>query len=104
MIRLTLATVMLTGAAHAATINASASRGPALPGESTFDVDPADFEGSGRCGYGGSVVGDGCHLVLKDQDSPHLYGRFDPLGGSFADSQDRALVVWHVVSTTAFSV
>ena len=46
--------------------------------------------GFGACGSGGSVINDGCSVAVKDGDSPGLSGRFDPFGGAWIDSQDRA--------------
>lgn len=56
------------------------------------------------CGSGESVVNDGCSVVLKDNpDAPHAYGRFDPFGGSWIDSQDIGTLRWDVKADVAFT-
>ena len=58
----------------------------------------------GPCGSGSSVVGDGCSVVQKnDPAAPHAYGRFDPLGGSWIDSQDIAELRMTIVNDVKFT-
>lgn len=80
--------------------------GPA-PGR-VVALDPAAFVGSGTCGYGGSVVGTGpgrgCSVVIKnDPTAPDAFGRADPFGGSWIDSQDLSEVVWSFDPGYAFT-
>jgi len=85
-----LASTVLTGAAQAVAITeVQAGFGQAL------DLDPADFRASGPCGSGRSVTGDGCSVVRKsDPGAADAYGRRDPWGGTWIDSQDLAEVTW----------
>lgn len=93
-----LALTMASGASAATIIE-----GGPLVG-SQVELDPSDFVGAGRCGYGGSVVDDGCSVVLKsDPDAPDAYGRFDPNGATWIDSQDLSEVTWTVTRETAFT-
>lgn len=87
-----LAALLSAGTVQAATIiEETTGRGTPIA------LDVADFVGSGPCGYGGSVINDGCSVVLKsDPDAPDAYGRFDPLGSSWIDSQDLPEVEWTV--------
>ncbi len=63
-----------------------------------------DFERVGNCGGGGSVINGGCSVVVKDDpDAPHAYGRFDPLGDYWIDSQDINELKWTVTSPQAFT-
>ena len=63
-----------------------------------------DFERVGNCGGGASVVNDGCSVVMKDNPkASHAYGRFDPLGVEWIDSQDINELKWTVNSSTAFT-
>lgn len=54
---------------------------------------PSDFKGSGLAGSGRSVDGDGLGWAVNSPKGA-AYGRYDPRGGDFIDSQDRALSVW----------
>ena len=63
-----------------------------------------DFQRMGHCGGGRSVVHDGCSTVVKDDPlAPHAWGRFDPLGQFWIDSQDIDLLKWTVASPVAFT-
>lgn len=94
-----LAVMATAGGASAATIKAG---GPSVGTQ--VALDPADFVGSGPCGYGNSVVGDGCSVVLKtDRNAPDAYGRFDPNGLTWIDSQDLRSVSWTLSHAKAFS-
>jgi hypothetical protein len=79
--------------------------GPADPGTSTaIDLDVEQFEGFGECGSGGSVVGNGCSVIEKvDPDLPDAFGRFDPFGQEWIDSQDLSHVVWSFEYGEAFT-
>jgi hypothetical protein len=93
-----LASLLLAGAAQAVTI----TDGPERVG-TPIELDPTDFVGSGPCGSGGSVVEDGCSVVLKnDPAAPDAYGRFDPWGNNWIDSQDLSEVVWTLSPGIAF--
>lgn len=87
-----LASTVLAGAAQAVTITeVQAGFGQVL------DLDPADFDAAGPCGSGRSVTGDGCSVVRKsDSGAADAYGRTDPRGGAWIDSQDLAEVTWTV--------
>lgn len=78
---------------------------PDAPTEGTIvalSVD--DFDRIGNCGGGGSVVNDGCSTIVKnDPLAPHAFGRFDPLGQSWIDSQDIDLLKWTVTAPVAFT-
>lgn len=90
LIRLTLAAALLAGTANAATITEVPGPAVGLP----VELDPGDFTGRGPCGSGQSVINDGCSVVIKDETSPRPYGRFDPLGVEWIDSQDRRRIAW----------
>lgn len=80
----------------------------ALPGAPTggtiIDLVVDDFERLGNCGGGGSVVGDGCSAIVKtDPAAPDAFGRFDPLGNYWIDSQDINELKWTVRSPDAFT-
>jgi hypothetical protein len=95
---LILAAALLPSPAYAATITTS---GP-MKG-TPIALNTADFQGYGPCGFGGSVINDGCSVVLKDDPTaPHAYGRFDPFGGPWIDSQDLSVVEWTVTSSIPF--
>lgn len=98
MMRFALLALLLAAPAGAVTINEVSGPGSGSP----VNMDPADFVGSGPCGSGGSVVNDGCSVVLKNADSPRTSGRFDPFGGAWIDSQDRPDIVWTVKGSTPF--
>lgn len=79
-----------------------------LPGAPTggtpVNLVVGDFERVGNCGGGGSVVNDGCSVVVKtDPNAPDAYGRFDPLGDYWIDSQDINELKWTVQSATGFT-
>lgn len=78
---------------------------PGAPaGGSPIDLTVGDFERIGNCGGGGSVVGDGCAAIVKtDPAAPDAFGRFDPLGDYWIDSQDINELKWTVRSPTAFT-
>lgn len=57
----------------------------------------------GPCGTGRSVTGNGCQTVIKsDPNAPHAFGRSNPKGGSWADSQDGTKFKWKVSSPKKF--
>jgi len=86
-----LAVVMSAGAAQATSIVVTAEPGIGAP----IALNPGDFSETGTCGYGESVINDGCSVALKsDPDAPDAFGRFDPWGGQWIDSQDLAEVTW----------
>lgn len=67
-------------------------------------ISESAFTGSGPCGYGGSVVNDGCSVIGKvDPSAPNAYGRFDPLDSTWIDSQDLSRLAWTHESETAFT-
>lgn len=74
-------------------------------GGTTIGASVDDFERLGKCGYGNSVVNDGCSVVSKsDPTAPDAFGRFDPSpAGYWIDSQDTDVLKWTVSSSTAFS-
>jgi hypothetical protein len=93
-----LAALLLAGTAQAATITDGTER-VGTP----VELNPTDFAGSGPCGSGGSVVNGGCSVVLKtDPNAPDAYGRFDPWGNAWIDSQDLSKVTWTLSPGTAF--
>lgn len=99
MMRKTLLALLVAAPAHAVTITEVAGPGRGSP----VDPDPAAFQGFGPCGSGGSVINDGCSVVVKDATSPGLSGRFDPFGGSWIDSQDRPTIVWTIERAQPFT-
>lgn len=67
-------------------------------------LDPSAFTGSGPCGYGKSVINDGCSVVGKtDPDANNAYGRYDPFDTAWIDSADLSRVEWDYRSETAFT-
>jgi hypothetical protein len=54
---------------------------------------PGDFAGSGKAGSGRGVDRDGLSWEVNSAGGA-AYGRYDPRGGDFIDSQDRGLTVW----------
>lgn len=63
-----------------------------------------DEHGQTKCGAGKSVINDGCSVVIKDDpDAKHAYGRRDPLGNYWIDTQDIAELEWSVTAPTAFT-
>lgn len=90
----------LAGGATAATISHDG------PGEGTsIALDSSDFASSGPCGSGGSVVEDGCSVLLKEEigADPLAYGRFAPENAGWIDSQDLEEVTWTVENDTPFT-
>lgn len=82
-----------TAAAQAVTINGDSSR----PAEGvSLALDPGVFVASGGPGSGSSVIGDPTDVSTKDEESPRPFGRFDPLGGYWVDSNDNPEVVWNL--------
>ncbi|WP_265501121.1 hypothetical protein [Paracoccus beibuensis] len=79
------------------------SGGPA--GGTAVDLKVSDFERLGNCGGGGSVVNDGCSVVVKsDRLAPHASGRFDPPPQNYwIDSADIDKLKWTVNSSTPFT-
>jgi hypothetical protein len=100
MLKTTALLLALAAPAGAATITEVAG-----PGTGTkLALNVVDFAASGLCGFGKSVINDGCSVVKKaDPTATHAYGRFDPLGGEWWDSQDLAFVDWAVKSDVAFT-
>jgi MYXO-CTERM domain-containing protein len=96
----------LPGAAAAATISEGAlARGGitanlmgAIPCGTTGAVETAvgRFSGGGPAGSGGSVCGDARRVQVKTPNSPAPFGRYDPDGGRWLDSNDLEEVVWDV--------
>jgi len=96
-----LVCVLLSTAAQAATI----SEGSPVGGVK-IALNVADFTDRGRCGFGSSVVNDGCSVIAKsDPEAPHAYGRFDPLAppSEWIDSQDLSDVTWTITHDVAFT-
>lgn len=95
---LTLAAALLIGtSASGATISSSFDR-PDTAGWADYALNLDDFApGPGRCGSGASVTGDGCAPVIKsDPAASHAYGRLNPDGGSWIDSQDLEVLTWSI--------
>jgi hypothetical protein len=99
MYRILLCFALLGVPAHAATI----TEVPGPASGTALALDPADFTGFGPCGSGKSVINDGCSAAIKDPSSPRPFGRFDPFGGSWMDSQDRRRIVWTIDQDTPFT-
>jgi hypothetical protein len=95
-----LAFLLMLAAAPAGAVSITEVGGAG--GGAPMAADPSAFVGSGACGSGGSVINDGCSVVVKNAESPRPAGRFDPFGDSCIDSQDRAELVWTVRSDTPF--
>lgn len=79
---------------------------PGAPsGGKAIELSVSDFHRVGDCGAGGSVVNDGCSVVIKnDPNASHASGRFDPPpADEWIDSQDIDELIWRVSSPTAFS-
>jgi hypothetical protein len=91
--------LLLAPVAHAVTISEIAGPGP---GE-RLGLDTKVFVGTGPCGFGRSVIGDGCSVVFKDRNSPFLSGRFEVLGEPWVDSQDRPHIAFTVARATPFT-
>ena len=68
------------------------------------DLSVNDFERIGACGEQGSVINDGCSVVVKhDPTAYHASGRFTPPPGNYwIDSQDIDLLQWTVSPGKAF--
>jgi hypothetical protein len=99
MLRFALLALLLAVPAQAVTITEVAGPGAGIP----VPPDPAAFVGSGPCGSGESVVNDGCSVAVKHPETPRPYGRFDPFGGAWIDSQDRSHIVWTLTSDSPFT-
>lgn len=77
--------------------------GPPVGGM-VLDLSVNDFVRIGACGGGGSVVNDGCSVIVKDNPlAEHAFGRFDPLGGDWIDSQDIDELLWVISSPAKFA-
>lgn len=74
-------------------------------GGTAIDLKVEDFERIGNCGGGGSVVNDGCSVIMKaDPAAPHAYGRFDPPPATYwIDSQDIDELKWTVTAPVSFT-
>ncbi len=73
-------------------------------GGTPISLDAGDFTRLGQCGTGGSVIGDGCSVVDKDNPNlPTAYGRFSPFDLDWIDSQDIDDLVWTVNSAVPFT-
>lgn len=91
----------LASPAWSATVNVLPN---APTGGTVIDLVVDDFDRAGNCGGGGSVVGDGCSAIVKtDPNAPDAFGRFDPLGNYWIDSQDINELRWTVSSPDAFT-
>lgn len=72
----------------------------------SFGTNVGSFTGSGAPGSGGASCGDKTTLQVKDESTPFPYGRFNPSGGKWIDSNDLAEVSWQMntrVPLKAFS-
>ena len=98
MLRALVFAALVAAPAHSATINELTGPGAG----DRLGLDTKVFVGEGPCGFGGSVIGDGCSVVTKDKNSPNLFGRFDPFGETWIDSQDREKIVFTVARATPF--
>lgn len=54
------------------------------------------FSGSGPAGSGAAACGDTTTVQVKDEASPNPYGRFNPQGGSWLESNDLKNVQWNL--------
>jgi hypothetical protein len=99
MLKLALLALLLAAPAGAVTITEGDGPGAASP----LAPDPDAFAGFGPCGSGRSLINDGCSVAVKDGESPRPYGRFDPFGGPWIDSQDRPRIVWTVERDAPFT-
>ena len=72
----------------------------------TFGTNVGSFSGSGRPGSGGASCGNRRALQVKNAQTPFPFGRFNPAGGAWIDSNDLASVSWEMntgVALTGFS-
>ncbi len=76
--------------ASAATMVRELDSAPDLTGYASINFTADSFKGLGRCGTGGSVVGDGCEFAYKtDAEADDAYGRPGTFtGAGWWDSQD----------------
>lgn len=75
-------------------------------GGTPVPMDATNFKRLGLCGDGGSVIGDGCSVLDKDDpDAPDAYGRYNPfnINLDWIDSQDIDLLEWTVSSAVPFT-
>lgn len=103
--RFPLASLVLAGclASPASSATVDVVSGPPTGG-TPIALSVGHFDRLGNCGGGGSVVGDGCSAIVKtDPAAPDAYGRFDPLGDYWIDSQDINELKWTVSSAAAFT-
>lgn len=61
------------------------------------------FESYGVAGTGRSVIGDGRPVQKSNPNAPHAFGRSNPYGGSWTDSQDGDKFKLKVTSDERFS-
>ena len=104
-VRLSLAGFVVAACLAAHSWAATVSVLSEAPTEGTaIDLVVGDFQRVGICGGGFSVINGGCSVVVKDDpEAPHAYGRFDPLGDYWMDSQDINELKWTVASPQAFT-
>lgn len=93
--------------AQAATITSSADQptggvGTDLSGykpcgvRGNISAEVGTFSGSGPAGSGSAACGDTTTVQVKNEASPDPYGRFNPEGGSWLDSNDLKNVEWNL--------
>ena len=71
-----------------------------------FGTNVGRFSGSGRPGSGGASCGDRRAVQVKNAQTPFPFGRFNPKGGPWIDSNDLASVSWQMntgIPLTGFS-
>lgn len=61
------------------------------------------FSASNGPGSGGSACGSRGHVQVKDESSANPFGRYNPNGGAWIDSNDNGVVSWNVNIGTAFN-
>lgn len=66
-----------------------------------FATNLGSFSGSGGPGSGAAACGDRTTVQVKDDGTPFPYGRFNPNGRSWIDSNDLPRVVWNLSSPVA---
>lgn len=87
--------------AFAATVTELA--GPSVEGLA-ISLKTEDFSRVGNCGGGGSVVNDGCSVVMKsDPAATDAYGRYEPSSLAWVDSQDIEDLKWTATAPVAFT-
>lgn len=102
----TVAGAALAGSAGAVTISEGVrldkgialdlSRVGACANSGAFGTNVGNFSGAGAPGSGGASCGDRTALQVKDEATPFPYGRFNPSGGKWIDSNDLAFVSWEM--------